>query len=176
MDVYDQGSFINLIAKHRKWLFDLATLADSFLAYLDELSNENKFQVSKGFLLLRVNEVITMLVFIYHGSIKEIHRRINEILELFVIRKSYMTIIAFGSTALDIYESHFDILKIHSRKMNPMRGIDLKGIAEKMNGASGAEVKAICTEVGMFALRERRVQVTEEDFEMAIAKVMKKDK
>ena len=39
-----------------------ATLADSFLAYLDELSNVNKFQVSKGFLLLRVNEVITMLV------------------------------------------------------------------------------------------------------------------
>ncbi|KAA0051596.1 thioredoxin F-type [Cucumis melo var. makuwa] len=55
--------------------------------------------------------------------------------------------------------------------MNPMRGIDLKGIAEKMNGASGAEVKAICTEVGMFALRERRVHVTQEDFEMAIAKV-----
>uniref|UniRef100_A0A9I9CCW2 AAA ATPase AAA+ lid domain-containing protein n=1 Tax=Cucumis melo TaxID=3656 RepID=A0A9I9CCW2_CUCME len=60
--------------------------------------------------------------------------------------------------------------------MNPMRGIDLKGIAEKMNGASGAEVKAVCTEVGMFALRERRVHVTQEDFEMAIAKVMKKDK
>ncbi|CAL9101975.1 unnamed protein product [Musa textilis] len=38
-------------------------------------------------------------------------------------------------------ESRFDILKIHSRKMNLMRGIDLKKIAEKMNGASGAELK-----------------------------------
>ncbi|PHU29912.1 26S protease regulatory subunit 8 [Capsicum chinense] len=72
-------------------------------------------------------------------------------------------------------ESRFDILKIHSRKMNLMRGIDLKKIAEKMNGASGAELKAVCTEAGMFALRERRVHVTQEDFEMAVAKVMKKE-
>ncbi|TYI39936.1 hypothetical protein ES332_A02G129500v1 [Gossypium tomentosum] len=59
--------------------------------------------------------------------------------------------------------------------MNLMRGIDLKKIAEKMNGASGAELKAVCTESGMFALRERRVHVTQEDFEMAVVKVMKKE-
>lgn len=28
---------------------------------------------------------------------------------------------------------------------------------------------------GMFALRERRIHVTQEDFEMAVSKVMKKD-
>lgn len=56
-----------------------------------------------------------------------------------------------------------------------MRGINLKAIAEKMGGASGAESKAVCTEAGMFALRERRIHVTQEDFEMAVAKVMKKD-
>ncbi|VAI56946.1 unnamed protein product [Triticum turgidum subsp. durum] len=72
-------------------------------------------------------------------------------------------------------DSRGDILKIHSRRMNLMRGIDLKKIAGKMNGASGAELKAVCTEAGMFALRERRVHVTQEDFEMAVAKVMKKD-
>jgi len=71
--------------------------------------------------------------------------------------------------------SRFDILKIHSKKMNLMRGIDLKTIADKMVGASGAEMKACCTEAGMFALRERRVHVTQEDFEMAVSKVMKKD-
>ena len=32
-------------------------------------------------------------------------------------------------------------MKIHSRRMNLMRGIDLKKIAGKMNGASGAELK-----------------------------------
>ena len=80
--------------------------------------------------------------------------------------------------------------------MNLMRGINLKAIAEKMGGASGAESKvlitllinhlwkyiflfwkpqSVCTEAGMFALRERRIHVTQEDFEMSVAKVMKKD-
>jgi 26S proteasome regulatory subunit T6 len=67
------------------------------------------------------------------------------------------------------------ILKIHSRRMNLVRGVNLKKIAEKMTGASGAESKGVCTEAGMFALRERRVHVTQEDFEMAVGKVMKKD-
>jgi 26S proteasome regulatory subunit T6 len=68
-----------------------------------------------------------------------------------------------------------DILKIHSRKMNLTRGINLKVIAEKTNNCSGAEIKAVCTEAGMFALRERRVHVTQEDFELAVAKVMHKE-
>lgn len=72
-------------------------------------------------------------------------------------------------------QSRADIVGIHSRRMNLLRGIDLTKVAEKMNNASGAECKAICTEAGMFALRERRIHVTQEDFEMAVAKVMKKD-
>ena len=71
--------------------------------------------------------------------------------------------------------ARWDILKIHSRKMNLMRGINLKKIAEQLVGATGAEAKGVCTEAGMYALRERRVHVTQEDFEMAVAKVMKKD-
>jgi 26S proteasome regulatory subunit T6 len=38
--------------------------------------------------------------------------------------------------------SRADILRIHSRKMNLVRGIDLRKIADKMTGASGAELKA----------------------------------
>jgi 26S proteasome regulatory subunit T6 len=64
-----------------------------------------------------------------------------------------------------------DILKIHSRRMNLTRGINLRKIAESMPGASGAEIKGVCTEAGMYALRERRVHVTQEDFEMAVGKV-----
>ena len=41
-------------------------------------------------------------------------------------------------------EARLDILKIHSRKMNLTRGINLRKIAEMMPGASGAEVK-VCT-------------------------------
>lgn len=95
-------------------------------------------------------------------------------------------------------DARWDILRIHSRKMNLTRGINLKKIAELMPGASGAEVKVmclnssnnllylnydmefvvlqgVCTEAGMYALRERRVHVTQDDFEMAVAKVMQKD-
>jgi len=72
-------------------------------------------------------------------------------------------------------DARADILRIHSRKMNLTRGINLKKIAETMPGASGAEIKGVCTEAGMYALRERRVHVTQEDFEMAVAKVMQKD-
>ena len=68
-----------------------------------------------------------------------------------------------------------DILKIHSRSMNLTRGINLRKIAEKMNGCSGADVKGVCTEAGMYALRERRIHVTQEDFELAVAKVMSKN-
>jgi len=71
--------------------------------------------------------------------------------------------------------SRVDIMKIHSRKMNLLRNIDLHTIAEKMTSASGAECKAVCTEAGMYALRERRIHVTQEDFEMSVSKVMKKD-
>lgn len=38
-------------------------------------------------------------------------------------------------------EARLDILRIHSRKMNLTRGINLRKIAELMPGASGAEVK-----------------------------------
>lgn len=44
--------------------------------------------------------------------------------------------------------------------MNLVKGVNLQKIAEKMSDCSGAEVKGVCTEAGMFALRERRQHVT----------------
>ncbi|KAF0992985.1 hypothetical protein HZS_990 [Henneguya salminicola] len=72
-------------------------------------------------------------------------------------------------------EGRLDILKIHSRKMNLARSINLQKISESLHGSSGAEIKGVCTEAGMYALRERRFHVTQEDFEMAVAKVLQKD-
>merc|ERR1719401_991529 len=43
-------------------------------------------------------------------------------------------------------DARMHILKIHSRKMNLMRGINLKKIAAQLQGSSGAECKAVCTE------------------------------
>ena len=66
------------------------------------------------------------------------------------------------------------ILRIHSRMMSLQRGINLRVLAEKMGQCSGAEVRGICTEAGMYALRERRQHVSQEDFELAISKVLKR--
>merc|ERR1712168_583911 len=65
-------------------------------------------------------------------------------------------------------------IELPSAKMNLTRGINLRAVAEKLKGASGAEAKSVCTEAGMFALRERRSHVTQRDLEMAVAKVMKR--
>lgn len=57
-------------------------------------------------------------------------------------------------------DARIEILKIHSKKMNLKKGVDLSVLAEKMNECSGADTKAVCTEAGMFALRERRRFIT----------------
>ncbi|XP_067121065.1 26S proteasome regulatory subunit 8-like [Centruroides vittatus] len=72
--------------------------------------------------------------------------------------------------------ARLDILSIHSKKMNLKRGINMHKIAEMIPGANGAEVKCLCTEAGMCALRESRTHVTQEDFEMAVSKVSNEQK
>ncbi|KAG6824184.1 hypothetical protein H0H92_007748 [Tricholoma furcatifolium] len=47
--------------------------------------------------------------------------------------------------------------------------------AEKMGQCSGSEVRGICTEAGMYALPGRRRYITQEDFEFAVAKDVKKN-
>ena len=67
-------------------------------------------------------------------------------------------------------------MKIHSLKRNLTQGINQRKIAELMPGASGAEVKVIYREGSVYALREQRVHVIQEDFEIAVASVMQKDR
>lgn len=64
------------------------------------------------------------------------------------------------------------ILLIHMRKMNTSSDVDISQIATRTPGASGADLKAICTEAGMFTIRELRDTVTQQDFVQAIAKVL----
>ena len=49
-------------------------------------------------------------------------------------------------------EARLDILKIHSRKMNLTRGINLRKIAEMMPGSSGAEVNDVTQRVGVVTI------------------------
>ena len=68
-------------------------------------------------------------------------------------------------------EGREQILKIHLSKMNVAKKVNVKKLAEQTDTASGAELKAICTEAGMLAIRDGRDTVKEEDFKEAIKKV-----
>ncbi|AWB27846.1 proteasome-activating nucleotidase Pan2 [Halococcoides cellulosivorans] len=63
------------------------------------------------------------------------------------------------------------IFEIHTREMNLANDVDLAALADSVEEVSGADIRAICTEAGMFAIREDRTQVTERDFREAIAKL-----
>jgi proteasome regulatory subunit len=67
----------------------------------------------------------------------------------------------------------FEIFKIHTRKMKLSDDVDLRFLAMMTEGASGADIKAICTEAGFSAIRSNRTYVTQEDFIKAINKVLK---
>ena len=62
---------------------------------------------------------------------------------------------------------------IHTSKMNLSGDIDLENLVTSKDDLSGADIKAMCTEAGLLALRERRMQVTAEDFKQAKERVMK---
>jgi len=64
------------------------------------------------------------------------------------------------------------IFKIHMSHMNIEKDIRPRKLAELTDTASGAEIKSICTEAGMLAIRGNRDIVTERDFIQAKEKVM----
>ena len=67
-----------------------------------------------------------------------------------------------------------EILKVHTRNMS-MKKIKLAELAANMDNFSGAEIQAVCTEAGYFAIRENRDFVTQDDFMLAIDKITVED-
>ena len=65
-----------------------------------------------------------------------------------------------------------EILKIHTKNMTMEEDVDLDLVSALTDGASGADVKAICTETGMFAIREERPIINMNDFLDAVDKIM----
>jgi proteasome regulatory subunit len=63
------------------------------------------------------------------------------------------------------------ILAIHTAGMNLDISVSLAEVAALTEGKNGADLRAICTEAGMFAIRENRDIVNMDDFLKAIDKV-----
>ncbi len=70
-------------------------------------------------------------------------------------------------------EGRAHILRIHANTMSVARDIRYELLARLCPNTTGADMRSVCTEAGMFAIRARRKIVTEKDFLDAIEKVVK---
>ena len=59
------------------------------------------------------------------------------------------------------------VFGIHTARMSLMADVDLEEFVMTKDELSGADIKAICTEAGLLALRERRMKVGQADFRKA---------
>jgi proteasome regulatory subunit len=69
-------------------------------------------------------------------------------------------------------EARNQIFKININHMNVDKKVSINRLAEMTDGLSGAEIKNLCTEAGMLAIRDGREKVNEKDFMAAREKVM----
>ncbi|KAL4445306.1 hypothetical protein ABPG77_011131 [Micractinium sp. CCAP 211/92] len=73
-------------------------------------------------------------------------------------------------------EARAKILQIHSRKMNVNPDVNFDELARSTDDFNAAQLKAVCVEAGMLALRRDATQVNHEDFNEAITEVQAKKK
>ncbi|CDO64515.1 26S protease regulatory subunit 4, putative [Plasmodium reichenowi] len=64
------------------------------------------------------------------------------------------------------------IFQIHTSKMTMSPDVDLEEFVMSKDELSGADIKAICTEAGLLALRERRMKITQADLRKARDKAL----
>merc|ERR1711975_183939 len=64
------------------------------------------------------------------------------------------------------------IFKICTAKMTLAEDVNLEEFVMMKSDLAGADIKAVCTEAGLLALRERRMKVTHEDFKKSKENVL----
>nr|CAG8544445.1 13699_t:CDS:2 [Entrophospora candida] len=69
-------------------------------------------------------------------------------------------------------QGRLEILKIHSAPITKSGEIDYEAIVKLTDSFNGADLRNVCTEAGMFAIREERDYVVHEDFMKAARKVV----
>jgi len=67
--------------------------------------------------------------------------------------------------------ARLDILKIHAKPISKYGEIDFDALAKLCEDFNGADLRNVCTEAGMFAIRGDRDYVIEEDFMKAARKI-----
>ena len=73
-------------------------------------------------------------------------------------------------------EARAQILQIHSKKMTVSKDVNFEELAHMTTDFNGAQLKAVCVEAGMLALRRDATELQHEDFVEGIAEVQAKKK
>merc|ERR1711871_622512 len=69
-------------------------------------------------------------------------------------------------------QARLDILKIHAGPLTKMGDIDYDSITKLADGFNGADLRNVCSEAGIFAIRAGRDYVVDEDFMQATRKLL----
>ncbi|KLO11046.1 ATPase [Schizopora paradoxa] len=73
-------------------------------------------------------------------------------------------------------QGRLEILKIHAGPVNKGKDIDYEAIVKLSDGFNGADLRNVVTEAGMFAIRDEREYITQDDFTKAARKVQEMKK
>lgn len=68
-------------------------------------------------------------------------------------------------------QARLEILKIHAKPVNKASDIDMEAIVKLSDGFNGADLRNVVTEAGMFAIRDDREFINQEDLTKAARKV-----
>lgn len=72
--------------------------------------------------------------------------------------------------------ARLEIIKIHAQNINKQGDIDYEPIVKLSDGFNGADLRNVCTEAGMFAIRDQRMHVVQEDFIKGVRKIAENKK
>lgn len=170
--------FIGEGAKLVKEIFDLAREKAPSIVFIDELDSLAANRIELGTSGEREVQRTFMQFLAEIDGFKPLsnvkiigctNRR--DILDPAVLRPGRLDrLIEIGAPAVEGVEQ---ILKIHTKPMKLAKSFKYKTLAKALEGFTGAEIKAVCTEAGYAAIREDRVKVDMPDFLAAKEKVLR---
>lgn len=171
--------FIGEGAKLVKEIFELAREKAPSIVFIDELDaiaatrieigTSGEREVQRTFMQL-LSEIDG---FKHLGNVKIIGcTNRKDILDTAIIRPGRLDRLIEVPLPNDVARK--EIFEIHTKNMT-LNKVNKGKIIKLMEDFSGAEINAVCTEAGYFAIREKRTSVTQKDFESAVSKVKQKE-
>ncbi len=172
--------FIGEGAKLVKEIFELARRKAPSIVFIDELDSLAAKRIEVGTSGEReVNRTFMQLLaeldgFKSLGNVKIIAAtNRKDILDPAIIRPGRLDRLIHVQTPNK--EGRLEIFKIHTKNMSFDKKMNLNLLINKMENFSGAEIKAVCTEAGYFAIRDNRTSILLNDFLKAIVKVKQEE-